>query len=191
MFGAFAYVGADLHLRFGLNFTLVGLFVGTFAVGGLIYSLTVRTFVARLGTVRLAAGGGLVPALAYVLFALDPVWWLAPLAITAIGLGFYMFHNTLQTYATQMTPHARGTAVAIFSSSLYFGQTAGVSAAAPRCCCWDFGSRARSNAATTSSGPSCLRRSKKTTCRARARRARSRRARCARPGSGDCHPATP
>jgi predicted MFS family arabinose efflux permease len=45
--------------------------------------------------------------------------------VTAIGLGFYMFHNTLQTKATQMTPEARGTAVAIFSSALYFGQTAG------------------------------------------------------------------
>jgi predicted MFS family arabinose efflux permease len=41
-----------------------------------------------------------------------------------------MFHNTLQTNATQMTPEARGTAVAIFSSSLYMGQTAGVTAGA-------------------------------------------------------------
>ena len=29
MFGAFTYVGADLHLRFGVGFTLVGLFVGS------------------------------------------------------------------------------------------------------------------------------------------------------------------
>ena len=58
------------------------------------------------------------------------MWWLAPIAVTAIGLGFYMFHNTLQTNATQMTPEARGTAVAIFSSSLYMGQTAGVAAGA-------------------------------------------------------------
>jgi predicted MFS family arabinose efflux permease len=43
-----------------------------------------------------------------------------------IGLGFYMLHNTLQTNATQMTPEARGTGVAIFSSALYLGQTAGV-----------------------------------------------------------------
>ena len=60
------------------------------------------------------------------MLAFQPTWWLAPIAVTAIGLGFYMFHNTLQTKATQMTPEARGTAVAIFSSALYFGQTAGV-----------------------------------------------------------------
>ena len=44
----------------------------------------------------------------------------------AIGLGFYMLHNTLQTNATQMSPQARGTAVALFSSVLYVGQSLGV-----------------------------------------------------------------
>ncbi len=48
----------------------------------------------------------------------------------AIGLGFYMLHNTLQTNATLMTPQARGTAVGLFSSALYIGQTAGVAAGA-------------------------------------------------------------
>ena len=55
---------------------------------------------------------------------------LAPIAVTAIGLGFYALHNTLQTNATQMTPQARGTAVAIFSSAIYLGQTAGVAVSA-------------------------------------------------------------
>jgi predicted MFS family arabinose efflux permease len=46
--------------------------------------------------------------------------------VIAVGLGFYMLHNTLQTNATQMTPQARGTAVALFSSALYVGQSLGV-----------------------------------------------------------------
>ena len=126
MYGAFTYVGADLHLRFGVGFTLVGLFVGTFAIGGLIYSLSVRVLVNRLGQIGIATGGGVLLALAYVALAIEPHYWIAPAAILAIGLGFYMLHNTLQTNATQMTPEARGTAVAIFSSALYLGQTAGV-----------------------------------------------------------------
>jgi YNFM family putative membrane transporter len=124
--GAFTYVGADLHLRFGLSFTLVGLVVGAFAIGGLIYSASVRVLVARLGQPGLAFGGGAVLAAAYLILAVQPVWWLAPIAVTAIGLGFYMLHNTLQTVATQMTPEARGTAVALFSSALYIGQAIGV-----------------------------------------------------------------
>ena len=128
--GAFAYVGADLRLRFGLSFSAVGLIVGTFAIGGLIYVGSVAHLVNWLGQRGLAIGGGALLGLAYVVLAAGLAWWLAPIAVTAIGLGFYALHNTLQTNATQMTPEARGTAVAIFSSAIYIGQTIGVSLAA-------------------------------------------------------------
>jgi predicted MFS family arabinose efflux permease len=128
MFGAFAYVGADLHLRFGVSFTLVGLIVCFFGLGGLIYAATVKQLVRWLGQPRLAMLGGLILGLAYLTLALAPAWWLAPLAVTLVGLGFYMLHNTLQTNATQMSPEARGTAVGVFSAALYLGQTAGVAA---------------------------------------------------------------
>jgi predicted MFS family arabinose efflux permease len=129
--GAFAYVGADLHLRFGLSFTAVGLIVGSFGIGGLIYAASVQPLVNRLGQSGLAAFGGTVLGLAYLMLAIGAGWWLAPFAVTAIGLGFYALHNTLQTNATQMTPQARGTAVAIFSSAIYLAQMLGVAAGAP------------------------------------------------------------
>jgi predicted MFS family arabinose efflux permease len=126
MWGAFAYVGADLHLRFALSFTLVGLIVGTFGIGGLIYAATVQQLVGRLGQIGLARFGALLVGLAYLALALAPAWWIAPPAVIAVGLGFYMLHNTLQVNATQMSPQARGTAVSIFSSALYVGQSLGV-----------------------------------------------------------------
>jgi predicted MFS family arabinose efflux permease len=129
MWGPFAFVGADLNSRFGLSYTMVGLIVGMFAIGGLIYSTSVRRFVGWFGQTGLAIGGGALLAVAFVVLAVQPVWWLAPAAVCGIGLGFYMLHNTLQTNATQMTPQARGTAVALFSSALYLGQTAGVASA--------------------------------------------------------------
>ncbi len=84
----------------------------------------------RLGQARLAVTGGFVIAAGYIVLSLAPAWWLAPVATIAIGLGFYMLHNTLQTNATQMTPQARGTAVALFSSAIFVGQTAGVATGA-------------------------------------------------------------
>ena len=126
LWGAFAYIGAHLHARFALSFTLIGLSVGCFGIGGLIYAALVKTFVYRLGQVRLAVTGGFTIAAGYIALSLAPAWWLAPLGTAAIGLGFYMLHNTLQTNATQMTPEARGTAVAIFSSAIFIGQTVGV-----------------------------------------------------------------
>jgi len=131
VFGAFAYIGADLHLRFGLSFTLVGVIVGTFGVGGLLYALTVKQLVTRLGQTGLALYGSLILGVAYLTLAFAPFAWLTPLAVLLIGLGFYMLHNTLQTNATQMTPEARGTAVALFSAAVYFGQTIGVALSAP------------------------------------------------------------
>ena len=126
LWGAFAYIGAHLRQRFSLSFTLIGLSVGCFGIGGLIYAALVKLFVSRLGQIGLATSGGFVIAAGYTTLAVTSVWWLAPAATIAIGLGFYMLHNTLQTNATQMTPQARGTAVAIFSSAIFIGQTIGV-----------------------------------------------------------------
>jgi predicted MFS family arabinose efflux permease len=128
--GAFAYVGADLNQRFGLGFAAVGLVVGTFALGGLVYTASVQVLVNRLGQRGLAIGGGLLCGIAYLMLAIGAAWWLAPIAVTIFGLGFYALHNTLQTNATQMTPEARGTAVALFSSAIYLGQTCGVATGA-------------------------------------------------------------
>ena len=128
--GAFAYVGADLHLRFSLTFGAIGLIVGTFGVGGLLYAASVSLLVNRFGQAGLAQFGGVLLGLAYLTLAVGGSAALAPVAVTAIGLGFYALHNTLQTNATQMTPQARGTAVAIFSSAIYLGQTLGVAAGA-------------------------------------------------------------
>ena len=50
--GAFAYIGADLQPRFGLSFTLVGVTVACFGIGGLIYAGLVKFFVRRLGQLR-------------------------------------------------------------------------------------------------------------------------------------------
>ena len=131
MFGAFAYVGAYLRQRFGLSYSIIGLVIGTFGVGGLIYAGMVKQFVARFGPAGLAAGGGILIAAAYAVLVFASSPWIAPVAVTFTGLGFYMLHNTLQTNATQMSPEARGTAVGLFSAALYLGQTVGVAAAAP------------------------------------------------------------
>ena len=127
MFGAFAYVGADLHVRFDLGFTLVGLVIGSFGVGGLMYAGFVRQLFTRFGEIGLASYGGATLGIAYLMLAVAPTWWVTPLAVTLIGLGFYMLHNTLQTNATQMAPDARATGVCLFSAALYIGQPVGVS----------------------------------------------------------------
>ena len=55
VWGAFAYVGADMHLRFWLSYTLIGLTVGAFGIGGLIYAGSVQQLVAPLRADRARA----------------------------------------------------------------------------------------------------------------------------------------
>jgi predicted MFS family arabinose efflux permease len=54
---------------------------------------------------------------------------LAPAGCVLAGLGFYMLHNTLQTNATQMAPRRRGAGMALFATSYFLGQSAGVAIA--------------------------------------------------------------
>lgn len=131
LYAVLSFIGADLHLRFGLGFTLIGVIVGFFAVGGLIYTILVSLLVNHLGQIGLAVVGGALVSLGFLTQVFQPVWWLSFGAMVLIGLGFYMVHNTLQTNATQMAPQARGTALAIFSSMLYMGITTGVAIAGP------------------------------------------------------------
>jgi predicted MFS family arabinose efflux permease len=129
--GVFSYIGADLHLRFGLSFTKVGLIIGIFAMGGLVYASTVRPLMRRIGQAGIANTGGVLMGVSFLALAFEPVWYFAPLATLGVGLGFFMLHNTLQTEATQMSPLARGTSVALFASMYFIGQTVGVALGAP------------------------------------------------------------
>jgi MFS transporter, YNFM family, putative membrane transport protein len=131
MFGAFAYVGADLHHRFALSFAAIGAMLASFGAGAMLYALSAGRMIARLGQRGLAAWGSVLLALGYATLAMSPWLWTAPPAIATIGLGYYMLHNTLQTNGTQMAPDARGLAISLFAISLFIGQSFGVSMAAP------------------------------------------------------------
>jgi predicted MFS family arabinose efflux permease len=124
-YGAFTFIGAYLRERFGLDYALVGLVLGCFGLGGLLYALTVRRLMDWLGERGLALGGGAILTLGYLAIAWGSLAVMAP-AIAALGLGMYMLHATLQTNATQMAPEARGLAVSTFANALFLGQAVGI-----------------------------------------------------------------
>jgi predicted MFS family arabinose efflux permease len=126
LYGAFPFIVAHLHRRFGLPLSSAGALVMLFAAGGLAFALAARTLVRALGEAALVRWGAVLMAAALAAVAFGPTWWWAVPACTAMGLGYYMMHNTLQTQATQMAPERRGAAVAAFASSFFLGQSAGV-----------------------------------------------------------------
>ncbi len=127
-YGAFAYGGAYLKERFDLSYLIIGALLAGFGLGGVIYSLLVRRLLARLGEKGFVLAGGLILFVCFLALPLLPVWQATVPIFIASGFGFYMFHNTLQTKATEMAPQARGTAIAVFAFSLFMGQASGVAA---------------------------------------------------------------
>jgi predicted MFS family arabinose efflux permease len=129
--GAFTFVGADLHQRFGLGFAAVGLAVAAFGGGGFLYVTAAPVLVRLLGERGLVLWGGFGLGAAFAVLALAPHIAVAFAALVASGITFYMLHNTLQTHGTQMAPEARGSALALFALCLFVGQAIGVPLAAP------------------------------------------------------------
>jgi len=84
---------------------------------------------AHLGESGLVRLGALLLVIGLAGLALGGSWLLAIPESGLLGLGYYMLHNTLQTHATQMAPEHRGTAVSMFASCFFLGQSTGVSIA--------------------------------------------------------------
>jgi YNFM family putative membrane transporter len=129
--GAFTFVGADLHQRFGLGFAAIGLAVAAFGAGGFLYVTVAPRLVRRLGERGLCTWGGVGLGLAFAAMALAPNAETEFAAIVLSGVSFYMLHNTLQVHGTQMAPEARGAGMALFALCLFLGQAVGVPIAAP------------------------------------------------------------
>jgi predicted MFS family arabinose efflux permease len=130
LYGPFAFFATHLHLKHGLSLAFSGTMLVAFAIGGISYSFGAGRLIGRLGEAGLARGGALLMFVGISAVALGPPSMPASLfalpGMFAMGLGFYMLHNTLQINATQMAPETRGTATALFSSAFFLGQSTGV-----------------------------------------------------------------
>jgi len=129
-FGVLAIWASHLHQVLGLSLSASGAIVALFGLGGMLYMAAARFLIPRLGEHGLARSGVTLLGLSALVIAFTPVWWPTLPASLLAGFGFFMFHNTMQTNATQMAPAARGTAVSLFASFLFMGQSVGVLLAA-------------------------------------------------------------
>ncbi len=127
LYGPFAFIASHVHHQFGLSLSAAGALVMLFGLGGLLFAVSSRRLVPRLGETGLAKWGGALMCTALLAVGYGPAWEWSLVGCFVLGLGFYMLHNTLQVNATQMVPERRGAAVSAFASSFFLGQSAGVS----------------------------------------------------------------
>jgi YNFM family putative membrane transporter len=125
VFGGLSYLASSLTDRFGINYAYAGLMVAGFGCGGLIYSVSVKKLVLGAGELGVLLLGGALLGLGFVSIGLMPYWqWFIP-AVVVLGMGYYTMHGTLQTRATELAPHARGTAISLFAFFFFLGQATG------------------------------------------------------------------
>jgi predicted MFS family arabinose efflux permease len=125
VFGGLAYLPSSLTDRFGINYAYAGLMVAGFGCGGLIYSVSVKKLVTRIGELGVLALGGTLLGAGFVAAGLMTTWhWFIP-AVIILGMGYYTMHGTLQTRATELAPRARGAAISLFAFFFFLGQATG------------------------------------------------------------------
>ena len=123
--GLFPYVALLLLAIGETRASIAGLLIAAFAVGGVLYSLSVPVLIARVRERRLMVAGGTLAATGLVLIALH-FPWLWQIAVYAVfGFGFYLLHGCIQVHVTELSQTARGAAASLHSCFFYLGQAVG------------------------------------------------------------------
>jgi DHA1 family inner membrane transport protein len=123
--GLFPYVALLLLAIGETRASIAGLLIAAFATGGVLYSLSVPFFIARVRENHLMIIGGTIAATGLVLIALH-VPWIWQIGVYGLfGFGFYLLHACIQVHVTDLSQTARGAAASLHSSSFYLGQAVG------------------------------------------------------------------
>lgn len=125
IFGLFPFVAILLHQSGEYRATIAGFVIAGFAVGGAVYGLFVSSLLRVFGTRGLMIWGGLLAAIMLLAAIVRLPWQMEFVTFFFMGLGFYMLHNCFQLAASEISPTARGSALALHSSFFFLGHAIG------------------------------------------------------------------
>ena len=125
-FGAYSFVGAMLKARFDLSYTVIGLTLAGYGVGGVLFIIVVGRLLPRIGQGGMVLTGALSCCFFFIVLAFVPIWQLAIPCTIGLGFSFYLLHNVMQTRSTEMAPEARGTGISLFAFFWAVGQSIGI-----------------------------------------------------------------
>ncbi len=125
VFGIFPHMAALLHQAGESRASIAGIVLAGFGIGAVIYTFCVRWLLSLLGERRLMIGGGLIMAAFCLVLTLRLPWPVEFANFVMLGFGFYWLHGSIQVYATELAPTARGSTMALHSASFFLGQAAG------------------------------------------------------------------
>jgi predicted MFS family arabinose efflux permease len=107
------------------SLSIAGIVIAGFAIGGLLYTLTVARLLPLIGVRGMMVVGATLVGIQLVGVAFGPHWKLQMAGLLVMGLGFYMIHGCLQVFASELSVEARATALSLHSFFFFMGQTVG------------------------------------------------------------------
>lgn len=127
--GFLTFLAPALEAR-GESAAVAGSVVATYGVAVFAAMQLVKRLVGRpwISPSRLIAIGGALLLLAYLVAASDQTVANILVASMLIGTAFAFLHSTLQTWATEVAPEARGTAISFFVTGVFTGAALGTAA---------------------------------------------------------------
>ncbi|VIO74335.1 Purine efflux pump PbuE [Bradyrhizobium ivorense] len=123
--GLFPFIASFLFELGETSLSIAGIVIAGFAIGGLLYTLTVARLLPWLGVRGMMIAGATLVAIQLVGVAFGPLWKLQMAGLLVMGLGFYMIHGCLQVFASELSVEARATALSLHSFFFFMGQTVG------------------------------------------------------------------
>ncbi|WP_166306720.1 MFS transporter [Bradyrhizobium sp. 2S1] len=123
--GLFPFVAAFLFELGETSLSIAGIVIAGFAIGGLLYTLTVSRMLPWLGVRGMMIAGATLVAMQLAGAAFGLHWKLQMASLLVMGLGFYMIHGCLQVFASELSVEARATALSLHSFFFFMGQTVG------------------------------------------------------------------
>jgi predicted MFS family arabinose efflux permease len=123
--GLFPYIAQFLVDLGQPSLSIAGLVIGGFAIGGLVYTLTVSRFLPRLGVKGMMISGATLVGLQLAAVGFGAAWKIQFVNLLFMGWGFYMIHGCLQVFASELSVEARATAMSLHSFFFFMGQTIG------------------------------------------------------------------
>jgi predicted MFS family arabinose efflux permease len=128
LMGLFAYVAVMLLEAGETRASIAGLVIASFAVGGIIYTVSIGVLLRLLGQRWVMIVGGLFMATGIAALAFTPPWQVQCVLFAMMGLGFYMLHASIQVFVTELAPATRSSAIAFHTFSIFVGQSIGTAA---------------------------------------------------------------
>jgi YNFM family putative membrane transporter len=130
LLGPLTFLPTVIHAS-GLSVTVAGLLTAAYGIAVLIFARVVKARTRTVPAWRLILIGGVMAVLAYIVMVINHGAVPVVVGTVLLGGGWAFMHSTLQTWATDMAPGYRATAVSLFATMLFTGSAVGAALYGP------------------------------------------------------------